>query len=144
MFHLAQDWGRTSTILPKVKMLPGENHRERVLTRDEESSYLNAAAPLLRDVATILVDCGLRPEECYRLKWENVRDGAIEIFKGKRKGSRRRVPGSDRVLATLEMRKTASNSEWIFPAPTKTGHIETSSLKKQHQNALRASGVSRS
>jgi integrase len=30
---------------------------------------------LLRDVATILLDCGLRPEECHRLRWEDVRRG---------------------------------------------------------------------
>jgi hypothetical protein len=26
MFHLAQEWGKVSTLLPKVKMIPGENH----------------------------------------------------------------------------------------------------------------------
>lgn len=30
--------------------------------------------------ANLLVDRGLRPEECFRLRWaENIRDGAIEI-----------------------------------------------------------------
>ena len=28
---------------------------------------------LLRDVATILLDCGIRPEECYRLRWDELR-----------------------------------------------------------------------
>lgn len=28
---------------------------------------------LLRDVVLLLLDCGLRPEEVYRLKWEQVR-----------------------------------------------------------------------
>ncbi len=41
---------------------------------------LGASAYLLRDVATILIDCGMRPDECFRLKWlDNIRDGAIEI-----------------------------------------------------------------
>jgi integrase len=125
IFHLAQEWERVTTILPRVRMLPGENQRERVLTSEEESRYLEAAAAigerslraydralegiratlrgeqpikptdpfLLRDVVTVLLDCGLRPEECHRLKWENIRDGAVEVFKGKRKASRRRVPG---------------------------------------------------
>ena len=56
-------------------------------------------AYLLRDVSTILLDCGLRSEECPRLKWENIRDGAVEIFTGKRKASRRRIPASARVLS---------------------------------------------
>jgi integrase len=96
---------------------------------------------LLRDVATILIDCALRPEECHRLKWENLRDGAIEIFTGKRKASRRRIPASPRVLSILEMRRASSLSDWIFPADTNSGHIETSTLKKQHAKALRASEV---
>ena len=61
---------------------------------------------LLRDVASILIDCALRPEECFRLRWaDNIRDNAIEIHTGKGKGSRRRVPASPRVWAYPDMRK---------------------------------------
>jgi integrase len=172
MFHLAQEWGRVATVLPKVRMLPGEKQRERVLTDEEEQKFFDAAttlgrgfenaysralegiravkrgeqprapdAYLLRDVAAVLLDCGLRPEECHRLKWENIRDGAIEIFVGKRKASRRRVPASQRVLSILEMRRAASTSDWIFPAATKSSHIETSTLKKQHAAAVTAAKV---
>jgi integrase len=174
IFRLAQEWGRVTTLLPRVKMLPGENQRERVLTAEEERSYLNAAtalghelddayqralqgiratrrgeppqrqdAYLLRDVSVLLIDCGLRPEECYRLKGENIRGGGIKIFTGKGKASRRLIPATPRVLSILEMRRTASLSEWIFPARTKSGHIETNTLKKQHAKALAASGVER-
>lgn len=174
MFHLAQEWERVTTILPKVRMMPGENQRERVLTSEEELRYLESAAStgeellrgynralegiratvrgeqpikpadpfLLRDVVTVLLDCGLRPEECYRLTWDNIRDGGVEVFKGKRKASRRRVPASARLLAVLEMRKVNIGSEWVFPSATKSGHIESSTLKKQHHAALEASGVS--
>ena len=82
MFHLAQEWGRVEKALPTVKMLPGEKHRERVLTAEEEDLYFRAAGSeameqhadprLLADVARILLDCALRPEECFRLKPENV------------------------------------------------------------------------
>ena len=172
-FHLAQEWGKVSTILPRVRLLSGENHRERVLCGDEEAKYLEAAtslghehaeayrralegiramqrgqAPkqpdsfLLRDVAIILMDCGLRPEECFRLKWmENIRDGAIEIHTGKGRSSRRRIPASPRGRAVLDMRRSSGVSEWVFPAPTKSGHIESSSLKKQHAEAVKISGV---
>jgi len=47
---------------------------------------------LLSDVATILLDCGLRPEECFRLRAENVRDGKIEVQYGKTDNARRRIP----------------------------------------------------
>lgn len=89
MFHLAQEWDKVEKALPTVRMVPGENHRERVLTAEEETLYFAGAkseamnqhmdASLLSDVASILLDCGLRPEECFRLRPENVRDGKIEI-----------------------------------------------------------------
>jgi integrase len=170
IFHLATEWGKVSRILPRVRLLPGENHRERVLSFEEETPYLDAAADvghrieeayqqalkgiraqqrsqeprrpdsyLLSDVVTILIDCALRPEECFRLKWENFRDGLIDIHKGKGKGSRRRIPASQRVQG--KMRKGQSASDWIFPAPTRSGHIEASSIKKQHASAIEDSEV---
>jgi integrase len=147
MFHLAQEWGKVEKALPNVKMLPGENHRERVLTPTEEDLYFQGAstkameqfmdAALLRDVATVLLDCGLRPEECFRLRRENVADGTLDVHNGKTKNARRRIPLTPRVKAILEMRLSkASGSAWIFPAQTKSGHIEPSSLKKQHPKAI--------
>jgi site-specific recombinase XerD len=75
MFHLAQEWGKVERALPTVRMVPGEKHRERVLTSEEEALYFAGAkseamnqhsdASLLSDVASILLDCGLRPEECF-------------------------------------------------------------------------------
>ena len=93
-------------------------------------------------MTTILLDCGLRPEEVFRLKPENIRDGAIWIYRGKRKGSRRRVRMTERVRNTLEMRLAQiSGNGWLFPAATRSGHIEGSTLRKQHAKALKASGV---
>src|SRR5439155_6357295 len=71
----------------------------------------------------------------FRLRWESVRDGCLEVQYGKTDNARRRIPMSQRVAAVLEMRKTDSASEWVFPAGTKSGHIEPSSLKRQHLNA---------
>jgi len=147
MFRLAEEWGRVEKALPSVKMLPGETHRERVLTVDEEAAYFSGATSsvmlqyadpnLLRDVATILLDCGLRPAECFRLRSENISDGTLEIQFGKTKNARRRIPMTPRVKGILDMRLTNLNgSGWVFPAPTKSGHIEPSSLKKQHVRAI--------
>jgi hypothetical protein len=40
---LAMEWGKVEKVLPKVEMIPGENHRDRVLSADEETRYLEAA-----------------------------------------------------------------------------------------------------
>lgn len=45
------------------------------------------------------------------------------------------------MLDVLDLRPACSTSEWIFPAPTRRGHIEGSTLKKQHAAALTASSV---
>jgi integrase len=99
---------------------------------------------LLRDVATVLLDCGLRPEECYRLRWEHVRDTTLHIPFGKTANARRSIPLPNRAAVLLDMRKTVATSEWVFPAPTKSGHIEQSSLKKQHPKACDLAGIERS
>ncbi len=124
MLKFAMEWGKVDKALPKVEMLPGENHRDRVLTDGRRGRYLEAATAigeaiqeayqralmgiratmrgkqpikpedpfLLRDVATVLLDCGLRPEECFRLSWEHVRDDALHVPFGKTENARRDNP----------------------------------------------------
>jgi integrase len=175
MFKLAVEWGKVEKALPKVEMLAGENHRERVLSADEEARYLEGATAigegilgayeraldgiratkrgeepirpedpfLLRDTTTVLIDCALRPEECFRLRWEHVRDRAVNIPFGKSKNARRTIPLTPRSAAILEMRHAVAKGEWVFPAPTRSGHIEKSSLKKQHSKACKLAKVVR-
>jgi integrase len=141
MFKLALEWKRVVNAPPKVRLLAGEKRRERVVSQEEERAYLAAAAPLLQDFAILMLDCGLRPEEGHRLQLSQFRGGAIEIHTGKTADARRSVPASTRVATMLERRKAAASSEWFFPAPTASGHIDSSSLKKQHATALKASKV---
>jgi integrase len=83
------------------------------------------------------LDCGLRPEECFRLRPENVADDRIEIHFGKTDNARRRIPMTDNVKAILEWRiSRLHGGAWVFPAPTRSGHIEPSSLKKQHAKVI--------
>ncbi|HEV2116157.1 MAG TPA: site-specific integrase [Terriglobales bacterium] len=148
MFHLAVEWGELENA-PKIKLLPGERHRERVLAPEEESRYLAAATSLLADVATVLIDSGMRPEECFRQRWENVtwvngRHGSMLVTHGKTKAARRVIPMTPRVRMILEQRWEAADKPeegWMWPGDTKSGHIEPSTLKKQHRNALKLSKV---
>ena len=39
------------------------------------------------------------------------------------------------------MRRAQATSEWVFSAPTRSGHSEPSSLRKQHSKACRESKV---
>src|SRR5690242_12265821 len=49
ILSLAVEWGVIEAS-PKLDLLPGEQHRERVISHEEEARYLSAAPPLLADV----------------------------------------------------------------------------------------------
>src|SRR5947209_17327332 len=70
-------------------------------------------------------------------------DARIIIHKGKTDAARRSIPVTPRVAALLEMRLQDDEIGWIFPAPTKSGRINQSSIKRQHLAALKESGVAR-
>ncbi len=56
----------------KVKFFPEDNQQTRVLSFTEQHSYLAMATPVLRDVATLMLETGMRPEEVYTIRPENV------------------------------------------------------------------------
>jgi integrase len=175
IFKLAEEWDEEKQLsrLAKVKLLPGEARRERVLTGAEENRYLAAASEIgnailaaheraqegiratqrgqqpiaprdpyiLRDFATILVDCALRPEEAFRLRREHTQDSALMVPYGKTRKARRRIPLPDRSRQIVEARLRAFDSEWLFPAPTMSGHAEPSTIRDHHAKAVEASGV---
>jgi integrase len=108
-------------------------------------AILAAASPLLADAATVLADTGMRPDECYRLRWEDVtwvngRNGSLLITHGKTAAARRVLPMTPRVRAALEARWDRAGRPlegWLWPAPTARGRVDHSSLKKQHARAFR-------
>ncbi len=143
ILNLALEWGVLTTA-PKIKVLPGERRRERVITFEEEARYLAAASEPLASIATVLADTGMRPEECFRLLWENVtwlngRNGAMLVTDGKTAAARRVIPMTPRVRAVLESRWNAIGKPedgWVWPAPTRSGHVEPSSVRKHHSQAF--------
>jgi len=148
ILRLAVEWGVLDTA-PRIEMLSGEHRRERVVTPEEENRYLASAPSLLAQIAAVLVDTGLRPDECFRLRWEdltwvNGRNGTLLVTHGKTASARRVLPMTPRVRSILETRWIRAGKPfegWTWPAPTSTGHVEGSSIKKQHTKALKLSGV---
>ena len=93
ILRMAVEWGAIPAA-PKIRLLRGERHRDRVVAPIEEAKYLAAAAEPLASVATLLVDSGMRPEECFRLQWESVswtggRHGSLRVTHGKTAAARR-------------------------------------------------------
>lgn len=50
LLKLAVEWGKLDKVPPKVEMLPGERHRDRVLTFGDRDSYGSAWHRNFRDV----------------------------------------------------------------------------------------------
>jgi integrase len=144
ILNLAVEWNVLS-VAPKIKVLPGERRRERVVSLDEEARYLAASPEPLSSIATVLCDTGMRPEESFRLKWENVtwengRNGALLVTHGKTDAARRVLPMTPRVRALFEfMWNEVGRPEegWVWAAPTRSGHVEPSSVRKQHLKAFK-------
>jgi integrase len=147
--RLAAEW-EVIEVAPKIQLLAGEARRERVVSPKEETAYLTACSPFLREVFTVLIDTGVRPDELHRMKWEQVawpnagKRGSILVIKGKSAAARRLIPMTPRVHSTLVARWESQGKPaqgWVWPAPTKTGHIDHSTTKKQHRKALKDSKV---
>lgn len=135
----AAAWGAIPAA-PKLTFLRGEKHRDRVLNPIEMERYLTAAPEPLSSFAAVLADTGMRPEENFRLRWEsltwvNGRHGSLRVTHGKTKAARRVLPMTPRVRNILEVcwvNAGKPDDGWVWPAPTRSGHAEPSTFKKQH------------
>lgn len=152
VLNLAVEWNVIDKMPTKIAFLSGEQHRERVLTPGEETRYLEKALPLLRDVASVLFDTGLRPEECHELLWEHIHwqtgprtpNGWLFVARGKTKAARRALPLTARSREVLNRRwEDAGKPEhgWVWPADSKSGHMNHSSLRLQHKKACKNAKV---
>jgi integrase len=101
------------------------------------------------DQAPARIDTGMRPEENSRLRWESIgwsngQYGTLQVTHGKTAAARGMLPLSSRVRALIERRWEAAKMPaegWVWATATASGHIEPSTVKKQHRLALRLSGV---
>jgi integrase len=141
---LAYQWGKLDR-MPKITLAKGERQRERVLTENEVNNYLASCAQPWKDAATIMLGTALRPSEVFSLRWEHIllnKDGGlVQVTDGKSRAARRMLPLVPAVFSLLKVRQKAQGSRaegWVFPANTKSGHLEDGSAKNQHAAALKA------
>jgi integrase len=101
----------------RVKMLAENNLQTRVLSFTEQHNYLAKATPVLRDVATMILETGMRPEEVYTLRPENVDlvKGYLQVPQGKTAAARRRLRLTAPARAVLSGRMSATESPYMFP-----------------------------
>jgi len=124
---------------PTVHQLSEPEGRIHPLSPQQETAYLRAAGPRLRQIAIVAADTGLRPQsELFPLRWENVGESFIRVIKGKTPNAPRIVPLTPRAKAVLETLRSAKNgAPWVFPAKkSTTGHLVT--IQKAHERTVKA------
>lgn len=129
----------TKNIAADIKQLSENERRFRVLSREEEKIYLMACAQPLRDVATIIVETGLRPLEIYELRRHqvNLEKGFLQIENGKTKAANRKIWFSERVEKILRARLERFAGDFLFPKNEIDGEVRTFDLNRHHQIAIK-------
>jgi integrase len=144
LLRLAQQWDVIARV-PPIRMLRGEHNREFVLSHKQEPLYLEACPQPLRDVATLILETGMRAGEAVSLNWANLhlqpavhaRLGFVSITTGKSKNARRNLSLTQRACDLLKARKASAVSEWVFPGEG-DGRFLGSSLDHQHATVREA------
>jgi len=91
----------------------------RTISLEEEIAYLAAASQPLKDIARIILDTGMRPDEVFRTEFSNLDFSQRTIFNafGKTPAARRKVTMTDEVFSILKDRAVGAKSRYVFPSP---------------------------
>jgi integrase len=122
-----------------VAFLRENGERMRVLSFEEEVAYLAVASQPLRDIGTVMLETGMRPEEVFRIEVANLDFRECTIFNpfGKTLAARRVVPMTEPVRHVLSSR---SDGRYCFPMEgNPERHI--GSVRKAHNAAIVRAGI---
>jgi integrase len=143
LFHHAEKCGYgLSNPTRGVDFLDEGPGRMRVVTFEEEIKYFNKASQPLKDIAQIILDTGLRPEEVFRIRTENLDFGGETIFNpfGKTEAARRKVTMTEDVLQLLKCRAKNAKGAFVFPAKGDANR-PIGSVRKAHDLAVERAGI---
>jgi len=125
-----------------------EEGNTRIVSMKEELAYLKEASQPLRDIATVILHTGMRPEEVFRMEVRNVDLTRRTVFNpfGKTKASKRTIPMTNTVHEILLRRISEAKGPWIFCSPERPGHSAQpdrpiKSVRKAHDAAVSRAGI---
>ena len=125
-----------------VKFLAENNEQTRVLNYREEQLYLSAASQPLRDIATLMLETGMRPEEVYCMAAANVHLEDNFLFNpvGKTKAAKRKISLTGKAAEVLRMRLALAEGKYLFPHQ-KNANKPMLKVNNAHQGALKRCGI---
>jgi integrase len=78
LLHKAAEW-KVIAVAPAVRLMK-EVGRELTIDPDTEAKLLSVAEQPMRDVLIVIQDTGMRPEEVFRIRTENINWSQRLIF----------------------------------------------------------------
>lgn len=113
--------------------------RLRFLSLDEAAALLEVAGARLKPVLVIALETGMRKEEIFSLRWEDVDSPGRTLYVRKPKnGEPRHVPMSERLAATLKAHPRRLDSPYLFA--TKKGR-RIKNMRTAFETACTAAGI---
>jgi integrase len=146
LYHQAQRAGYTvRNPVAGVAMFREPLDSMRVISFEEQAAYLKEASQPLQDIAKIILDTGMRPEEVFRMRSENLdfKQKTIVNPYGKTKAARRTIPMTEDALSLLRSRaKRAAKlgTPYAFPSPRDL-QKSIGSVKKAHGSAVKRAKI---
>ena len=88
----------------------------RIVSHWEQRLYLGAANPLVHDVALLIVETGMRPEEVFNLAIDDVflRQNYLKVRKGKTRLARRTLQLTQSASEMLKQRLAKAKGRYLY------------------------------
>ena len=140
--NLVKDKFLSDSPARSVKRLSENERAFHVISSHEEKSYLLGCPQPLKDVAALMLATGMRCNEVYQLRQEDVffNNGYLKVTKGKTRSSIRKVHLSKQALEILNTRCQKFAGDYLFPQNEIDGKQATGSLNHLHRKVIRKLG----
>jgi integrase len=132
----------------RKEMFFDEEGKTRVVSVREELAYFRETSQPLRDIATVILQTGMRPDEVFRMEVRNLDFGRRTIFNpsGKTKAAKRAIPMTNEVFEILRNRSKETRSRWVFSSPAGPGRparpdLPIKGVRKAHDAAIKRAGI---
>jgi len=128
----------------RVKFLEENNELTQLPSDDDVRNYFAVASQPLYDVASLILETGMRPEEVIHIRRDNVHLAENYYYNphGKTKAARRRIPLTANAAAVLKHRLETIPGPYIFPHE-KDQNKPMLKVNHAHDGAVRRSRVRR-
>ena len=136
-FAIRQEYIESNPV--RVKFLQEGPGEMRILSHDEEKLFIDNAPQPLKDIAIVMLQTGMRPNEVYSIRKEDVHPGFIFVPKGKTRFARRNIPLTAEAAEVLERRAKEAKGSYVFPS--RLNPEKPMTISRSHLTVCRKTGL---